>query len=456
MPIVNFQGDKIEFPYNMMDEEIYDVLNGLMAAGTAVVEVGSVIGSASVAEPVAGLTALATGDSDAVEGMKSRMTYKPHTEVGKRAMERLGQDMQALSDAAGLDKMSGYWRDRVVPALQEQAGPIGGSALAAAGLAAITALGEASPGGKAAGASRRFGTGEGGAIKAFHGSPHDFDEFSMDAIGTGEGAQAYGHGLYFADSEDVARSYKQEGPDAFGSQPVVTPDGVELFEVSDIRSELYGEMDKGLPEGRYLDDFHDPSDIDEAVNFFSNEIISGARGSTPPIGLSKELIDRARKASEKFGHPKGRMYQVDIDATPDELLDWDKPLSEQSEAVKQSVDDLMTLRGAESYFPDGESAKVYLNQGISGDTKGENLYRILNKNRGTVDGTSEIKFSGIKGIKYKDGFSRGADGGTSNYVIFDDRLISIAKKYGLAIPAAAALLAEQTDEDTSGMYQEGI
>src|SRR5215471_5241978 len=32
-------------------------------------------------------------------------------------------------------------------------------------------------------------------IKAFHGSPHDFDKFSMAKIGTGEGAQAYGHGL---------------------------------------------------------------------------------------------------------------------------------------------------------------------------------------------------------------------------------------------------------------------
>ena len=33
----------------------------------------------------------------------------------------------------------------------------------------------------------------------------------MDQIGTGEGAQAYGHGLYFADSEDVARTYKEMG-----------------------------------------------------------------------------------------------------------------------------------------------------------------------------------------------------------------------------------------------------
>jgi hypothetical protein len=51
-----------------------------------------------------------------------------------------------------------------------------------------------------------------GAIKpitAYHGTPHKVDKFSMDKIGTGEGAQAYGHGLYFADDPKVAKAYKE-------------------------------------------------------------------------------------------------------------------------------------------------------------------------------------------------------------------------------------------------------
>ena len=48
-------------------------------------------------------------------------------------------------------------------------------------------------------------------IRAYHGSPHDFGEFSTSQIGTGEGAQAYGHGLYFASSEDVAKGYRKAG-----------------------------------------------------------------------------------------------------------------------------------------------------------------------------------------------------------------------------------------------------
>src|SRR5262249_25747808 len=43
---------------------------------------------------------------------------------------------------------------------------------------------------------------------AYHGSPHIFDKFSSDKIGTGEGAQAFGHGLYFAGRKGVAEYYR--------------------------------------------------------------------------------------------------------------------------------------------------------------------------------------------------------------------------------------------------------
>lgn len=53
-------------------------------------------------------------------------------------------------------------------------------------------------------------------LRRFHGTPQDFDHFDMSKIGTGEGAQAFGHGLYFAQSEKVAQHYRdalsQRGP----------------------------------------------------------------------------------------------------------------------------------------------------------------------------------------------------------------------------------------------------
>lgn len=45
-------------------------------------------------------------------------------------------------------------------------------------------------------------------VNAFHGSPHDFDEFMLDKMGSGEGNQAFGWGLYFTDLEDIAKKYQ--------------------------------------------------------------------------------------------------------------------------------------------------------------------------------------------------------------------------------------------------------
>ena len=43
---------------------------------------------------------------------------------------------------------------------------------------------------------------------AWHGSPHRFDRFDLGAIGTGEGAQVHGWGLYFAQDKKVAQDYR--------------------------------------------------------------------------------------------------------------------------------------------------------------------------------------------------------------------------------------------------------
>ena len=45
--------------------------------------------------------------------------------------------------------------------------------------------------------------------RAWHGSPHDFEAFDLGAIGTGEGAQAHGWGLYFAKRRWVSERYKE-------------------------------------------------------------------------------------------------------------------------------------------------------------------------------------------------------------------------------------------------------
>jgi len=44
-------------------------------------------------------------------------------------------------------------------------------------------------------------------VTVWHGSPHESDAFDASKIGTGEGAQAFGHGLYLAENKTVADEY---------------------------------------------------------------------------------------------------------------------------------------------------------------------------------------------------------------------------------------------------------
>ena len=43
-----------------------------------------------------------------------------------------------------------------------------------------------------------------------HGTPHDFSKFELEKIGTGEGAQAFGYGLYFTENDNIAKSYAKK------------------------------------------------------------------------------------------------------------------------------------------------------------------------------------------------------------------------------------------------------
>jgi hypothetical protein len=56
-------------------------------------------------------------------------------------------------------------------------------------------------------------------MTAYHGTPHTFEphpenplgKFDLSKIGTGQGAQAYGHGIYVAENPKVAGQYKAGG-----------------------------------------------------------------------------------------------------------------------------------------------------------------------------------------------------------------------------------------------------
>ena len=310
-------------------------------------------------------------------------------------------------------------------------------------------------------------------IKAYHGSPHDFDRFSTSQIGTGEGAQAYGHGLYFAESEDVARGYKSSTNYADKKRQFLSelPEDADIDEVMDVleNTDTFSPQMRELVSALAEDDWLGFDYPAQAITAATSKNIDNFDASP-----------RLKKAVDS-----GSMYQVEIDASPDEFLDWDLPLSEQSAGVADKMDALyrntvkdpdgVAVMGFDGAVIDQKAnhspedwafmEKAYKKQGNRITTNldlaknkvggGEGYHSALADQMGGQDVLSDaMNQAGIKGIRYKDGFSRGADGGTSNYVVFDENLISIARKYGIAIPAAAAMLARQTGQNPEDMYEE--
>jgi len=254
-----------------------------------------------------------------------------------------------------------------------------------------------------------------GIIKAFHGTPHTVDKFSMDKIGTGEGAQAYGHGLYFAESPKVAKQYADTGAfnkNLTGKTYSITDefgDGYSVVEHSASRipnSISYGSSQAVIKEG-----FNNP---DDAIKYLKdNKIIDNNYLYTPNKGLAKH-------GGMLTNNPK--VYSVDIDVEPEDLLDWDAFIDEMPAATEAKI----------KTFPYYEENVERLYEEMMGEynpTYG-NLYKYLEQDYEPTELAELMKKSGIKGIQYLDGMSRKAGKGTRNYVIFDDSLIGTPKPFG--------------------------
>lgn len=235
---------------------------------------------------------------------------------------------------------------------------------------------------------------------AYHGSPHDFDKFSLDKIGTGEGAQAYGHGLYFAENEGVAKSYRDLATSNINGVPF------------DMNNPLHRASQMAGDSGR-------EAAIADARNRFKND----------PSIYWERVVSRLTSDDDLPNlTSNGSMYQVRINADPESFLDWDKPLSQQPQAAR-SVIESDPLFGTDMY-----------------SSAPDNTMRNLLRDYST---TAKLREAGIPGIRYLDGNSRGKGEGSSNYVVFDESLIDILKKYGLTGGAIGAGSALNWDDPTT-------
>jgi hypothetical protein len=257
---------------------------------------------------------------------------------------------------------------------------------------------------------------------------HPLGRFDMSKIGTGEGAQAYGRGLYFAQAEGVGKGYRDQLSEGLG-----TVDGESI----------------GGWAAEILDNSKgDPSALRARINMAPDDfwVMNFEEGIAAKDNLLG-VVDRLESGVSTW-RPGGAMYEVNINVEPDELIDWDELIDEQPSKVLDKLEKSDWWEYAEE--------GIYDRAGARGDNPtGADLIRWLEED-GKEYAAEALKDLGIKGIRYADAFTRHKtpDKRSMNYVIFDDRLITIAKKYGIAIPAAAAYLARMTGEDTSQSYQE--
>jgi hypothetical protein len=247
-------------------------------------------------------------------------------------------------------------------------------------------------------------------IRAYHGSPHDFDRFDMSKIGTGEGAQAYGHGLYFAENPQVADMYSRVVTKSMPSWSGTRPPAFDMIDQAQL-AKIPDEM-----RGRLIASWQ--ANGEDVAKNLARKMFEESRG--------KPYSDALHGLAHTGWKPPGHRYEVNINAHPDQFLDWDKPLSQQAQPIRAAIDPL--IRQAEKSFP---HMREYEN--LNDLWRGQEFYRAYSDHRSSPRPASNaIKAAGIPGIKYLDQGSRTAGDGSRNYVVFDDKLIDIIKKYGLA------------------------
>lgn len=282
-------------------------------------------------------------------------------------------------------------------------------------------------------------------IRAFHGSPHDFERFSLDAIGTGEGAQAYGHGLYFAENEAVARGYRDQISKDWrrtGTGDLFAPSSLEHLNVR-VRA-TNGELDNAIETARSV---LAREDMPEATRAMARRDLARLEEIQAGGGLEPH---------------QGRMYEVNLNAAPDEFLDWDAPLAQQGERVTTAANRMLdpgwdsNAGWAEGWKPTGEDligphrgtegqrrANVLRDVGIKGiryldqGSRGNARWIVRHPKGGVNEFADEASARTFAARYPDDGYVVEPPRQSRNYTVLDDSIIDVLRKY--AVPGAVGL-----------------
>nr|DAW90860.1 MAG TPA: PolyVal ADP-Ribosyltransferase [Bacteriophage sp.] len=287
------------------------------------------------------------------------------------------------------------------------------------------------------------------SISALHASPHSFRKFDTAFMGKGEGAQAYGWGLYFAENPEVNRAYM----DRFSQNKETLIRKIEAYSERKFYS-VHSDLIYTLRQLSVL--YPDKVLADGLRQYINTESVRVKRrreesGDDVPNYMAHILKREEEKLKDlqqilNWIHSGGELsaemlsasnYRVALNVDDSVLLDWDRPVPENLRALMQSspVEAVRELAGALSTNRDGTKYWTYQ------DYTGEAIYKKLmddlfmdrprseapDKNGRQKAASLALLDSGIKGIRYADGLSRREEGDeqTYNYVIFNEKYIKI-------------------------------
>jgi hypothetical protein len=219
-------------------------------------------------------------------------------------------------------------------------------------------------------------------MTTWHGSPHIFQKFDLKKLGTGEGNQAFGSGMYTAENPTVAKEY-----------------AVNLS-----NSDRYnqGRLNPHANAQRLVKLAGDPQYAADDLKFVLE--------SNPDHAQAKLIADTLKMIeSGDYKNPlqnTGNLYKVDLpDTHIRRMLDWDAPIKEQPVVVRNLAKSL----------------------GIDMNDLGGDLLAKVGKDEA---GRKIMQDAGIRGVKYLDEKSRGASKteGTRNFVVFDPNHLTILER----------------------------
>lgn len=278
---------------------------------------------------------------------------------------------------------------------------------------------------------------------AWHGSPHDFDTFDLGAIGTGEGNQAHGWGLYFAKKKSVSRNYQKVLSKRLGTTSpklfkVEIPDQETMLDEDKyFKEQNKGVIDKIIPAINNLDIDKRKALLEhykEHPSYTTNKEYEKILGKIQGVKREQEyltdaLLNNVNKIKEKIARETAAEYGYNFDELKaDSTLEMAKKLLGEMNEKLSTLEKEKEIEWAKEKIRQDKILENIGDTFIKSPYTGRDFYLALSKAFGGDKGASEFLNSiGVSGITY-DGYTDGRC-----YVVFDDKAINIIEKYNQSV-----------------------